>query len=132
MNPRPSPSGLRATSLDFDRFIGTLLRAGVAGSVALVAAGTLWHCLNTGAPEPDYSLAPANLFRFLVDNLEHWTSGTLRPRFLIDSGLCLLLLTPYLRVLASVVYFAAVEKNLKYACFTSFVFAALTYSLFLG
>jgi uncharacterized membrane protein len=39
--------------------------------------------------------------------------------------------TPYLRVAASAVYFALVERNLKYTLFTLFVFAVLTYSLFL-
>lgn len=130
MKPK-TPIPFRPSSLEFDRLIGTLLRIGVAGSVLLVGLGTLWHFLNTGTPEPDYNLAPANLFRFLLDSLGRWTSGPLRPRLLVNSGVALLLLTPYLRVLASVVYFSAVEKNAKYAGFTAFVLAALTYSLFL-
>jgi uncharacterized membrane protein len=41
------------------------------------------------------------------------------------------MLTPYIRVLASLLYFAFVERNRKYTVFTGFVFAVLTYSLFL-
>jgi uncharacterized membrane protein len=41
----------------------------------------------------------------------------------------ILLLTPYLRVLASVVFFAAIEHDSKYTTFTGLVFAVLTYSL---
>jgi uncharacterized membrane protein len=41
------------------------------------------------------------------------------------------MLTPYLRVVASVVYFMAGLRNWKYAVFTGFVLAVLTYSLFL-
>jgi len=40
------------------------------------------------------------------------------------------LLTPYVRVLASMIFFL-VERNWKYSVFTFFVFAVLTYSLFL-
>ena len=43
----------------------------------------------------------------------------------------MLLLTPYVRVLASMLYFALVERNLKYSVFTAFVLLVLTYSLFL-
>lgn len=127
----PTRKVIGPSSLAFDRLVGTLLRVGVLASVLLVALGTCWRFLNTGAPEPDYNVAPTNLFGFLLDNLGHWASGPLRPRLLINSGLALLFLTPYLRVLASVAYFTAVAKNTKYACFTGFVLAALTYSLFL-
>jgi uncharacterized membrane protein len=49
----------------------------------------------------------------------------------ISLGVATLLLTPYLRVLASIGYFAFVERDLKYTLFTTFVFAVLTYSLLL-
>jgi uncharacterized membrane protein len=56
----------------------------------------------------------------------------LRPRLLVNLGIGVLLLTPYVRVLASLVYFATVERDPKYALFTAFVLAVLTYSLLLG
>ncbi len=54
-----------------------------------------------------------------------------RPRLLVSLGIAALLLTPYLRVLASLLFFAFVEHNWKYSLFTGFVLAVLTYSLFL-
>jgi uncharacterized membrane protein len=39
--------------------------------------------------------------------------------------------TPYVRVLASLFYFAVVARNWKYTLFTGFVLTVLTYSLFL-
>ena len=54
-----------------------------------------------------------------------------RPRLLVSLGIITLLLTPYVRVLASFVLFAFVERNAKYAVFTGFVLAVLSYSLFL-
>jgi uncharacterized membrane protein len=43
-------------------------------------------------------------------------------------GIGVLMLTPFVRVLASVVYFAFVEHNWKYTLFTAFVLSVLTYS----
>jgi uncharacterized membrane protein len=54
-----------------------------------------------------------------------------RPRLLISLGIVALLLTPYLRVLASMLFFAVVEHNWKYTAFTAFVLIVLTYSLVL-
>jgi len=48
----------------------------------------------------------------------------------MNVGLAVLMLTPYARVLASVLYFALVERSAKYTIFTGFVLAVLTYSLF--
>ena len=50
---------------------------------------------------------------------------------MIDLGLAALLLTPFVRVLASMLYFAVAERNGKYAAFTGFVLVTLSYSLFL-
>ena len=51
---------------------------------------------------------------------------------LVNLGIAVLLLTPYVRVLMSMLYFVFVERNLKYALFTGFVLAMLTYGLFTG
>ncbi|MGZ3606158.1 MAG: DUF1634 domain-containing protein, partial [Thermodesulfobacteriota bacterium] len=59
------------------------------------------------------------------------TSHELRPRVMINMGIAVLMLTPFVRVLASVFYFAFAERNWKYTLFTGFVLGVLTYSLFL-
>ena len=45
---------------------------------------------------------------------------------LVSTGIAILPLTPYLRVLVSVVFLAAVEHDSKYTTFTGFVLAVLT------
>ncbi len=47
---------------------------------------------------------------------------------LITAGIIVLILTPYIRLVASVVYFAA-EKNMKYVVITLFVLIVVTLSL---
>ena len=72
-----------------------------------------------------------NFFEFVLSDLRSVFTDTLRPRLFLNLGIAALMLTPYVRVLASMVYFAVAERNWKYTLFTAFVFSVLTYSLFL-
>jgi len=49
----------------------------------------------------------------------------------VNVGIAALMLTPYIRVMASMLFFAFAEKNCKYTAFTGVVFVLLTYSFFL-
>ena len=109
--------------------VGYILLAGVLVSLALVTSGLVWHWVREGNPRFDYTLAGTTVFQFLVDDVRALEAGELRPRLLLNLGIAVLLFTPYLRVLASVIYFALVERNPKYTVFTSFVLATLTYTL---
>jgi len=50
------------------------------------------------------------------------------PRRLVNLGIGVLMLTPYLRVLTSLLYFLA-SRDWKYSVFTSVVLLVLTYSM---
>jgi uncharacterized membrane protein len=130
--PRP-PDTDRRRKLEsgMDVLIGSVLLTGVMISAALVLAGLAWHWLRTGQLEVHYTLAKMNLFQFAVAELSDLVHGAFRPRLLISLGVVVLLLTPYVRVLASLVFFLFVEHNGKYVLFTAFVLLVLTYSLFL-
>ncbi len=116
---------------DMDTLVGYILLVGVILSLILIIAGSSWHWINTGNLQFDYSLQGKNFFNFLHLDLLALFAGDLRPRLLVNLGVAVLLLTPYLRVLASIFYFALVDRNWKYTAFTAFVFIVLTYSLFL-
>jgi uncharacterized membrane protein len=124
-------AGREARQWRMDVLVGYILLYGVLLSAALVAAGLFWRWLNTGRLWIDYPLKGMNLFQLLVEEIRRVARGELRPRLLVSSGIAVLMLTPYLRVMASVLYFLAVLKNWKYTLFTSIVLAILTYSLFL-
>jgi uncharacterized membrane protein len=111
--------------------VGYILLGGVLVSMALVVGGLLWHWAAAGHLGLEYSLAGMNLFQFVLADIRQVAADAFRPRLLVNLGVAVLLLTPYARVFASMVYFALVERNHKYALFTGFVFAVLTYSLFL-
>ncbi len=124
------PSG-RAAGQDMETLVGYILQVGVLLSAALLAVGLLWHWADTGSPRLDYTIGGLSFFQFLLADLRQALGGAVRPRLLVSLGIATLLLTPYLRVAASFLYFALVARDGKYTAFTGFVWAVLTYSLFL-
>jgi uncharacterized membrane protein len=111
--------------------IGYLLFVGVALSAVLIAAGFAWHWARTGQFNVEYTISKMNLFEFTMANIRRAVDAEFRPRLLISLGIAALLLTPYLRVLVSLLFFAFVKHNWKYSFFTGFVLIVLTYTLFL-
>jgi uncharacterized membrane protein len=71
-----------------------------------------------------------NLFGFVTAEIRDLVGGQFRSRLLVSLGIAALLLTPYLRVLVSLLFFAFVEHNWKYSRFTGFVLAVPSHSLF--
>ncbi len=114
-----------------DLLVGYVLLGGVIVSVVLIVAGLTWHWIAYGHLGITYTVPKLNLFEFITAEFHDLTGGHFRPRFLVSLGITALLLTPYLRVLTSLLFFAFVAHNWKYSLFTGFVFSMLTYSLFL-
>jgi uncharacterized membrane protein len=115
------------SGVDMEVLIGYLLLAGVLASSALLLIGLAWHWAATGRLGDEYAVAGMNVFQFVVADARQALAGDMRPRLLVSLGIAVLILTPYVRVLASMLYFAFVTRNWKYTLFT----AVLTYSLFL-
>ncbi len=121
----------RVARFDMEVLVGYILQIGVLVSMALIALGMAWRWWNTGALGLEYTLAGMSFFEFVLSDLHQVFAGMFRPRLLVNLGIATLMLTPYVRVFASMLYFAIVARNGKYTLFTAFVFAVLTYSLFL-
>jgi uncharacterized membrane protein len=121
----------RADPFDMDTVVGSILFAGIVLSLALIVAGLVWHWMLVGHLQFDYAVSDRNLFEFLLADIRRLASGAIRPQVAISTGLAVLMLTPYVRVLASVFYFGLIDHNWKYTLFTGFVLGVLTYSLFL-
>ena len=111
--------------------ISYLLISGVLLSLTLLIAGMvlLWHKQGGVAVSQDLSVYVHghDFFSFIYQEV---TGGGLKglPLQLITLGVIVLLLTPYVRVILSVVYFAR-ERNLKYVFITIIVLLILTISL---
>lgn len=121
----------KTTSFDMEVLVGYILLVGVLLSMLLIAIGVTWHWMSTGQLGLDFPISGMNLFEFVLLDIRQVFSGVFRPRLFVNLGIAALMLTPYIRVLASLLYFAFVEHNHKYTVFTGFVFTVLTVSLFL-
>jgi uncharacterized membrane protein len=116
---------------DMESLLGDILLTGVLLSVALLVVGFVWHWVRVGNLRFENSIVGMNFFELILSTFRQMTSQILRPRLFLNMGIGILMLTPFVRVLASVFYFAIVEHNWKYTLFTGFVLTVLTYSLFL-
>lgn len=123
---KSNPAGFEMETL-----VGYILLTGVVSSILLLVAGAAWQWFIHGTPEFDLTIRDQNLWEFLVTSLRGLTSGAVRPQTFINLGLSVLLLTPFVRVLASMLFFLLVERDWKYSVFTFFVLSVLSYSLFL-
>jgi uncharacterized membrane protein len=116
---------------NMDVLVGYVLASGVITAMVLIAAGLIWYWATTGTLGLEYTMGGTNFFRFVVSDVQTVIRTGFGPRRMINLGIAVLMLTPYVRVASSMVYFGVVERNWKYTFFTGFVLAVLTYSLFL-
>lgn len=117
----------------FELAISYLLVIGVITSLLLVGIGIILFFYDFGhlaiSEKKAMFIRDQNFFYFLSDLLRGGATqeGGLR---LMTLGIALLILTPYARVILSVLYFIG-RKDLKYTLITLFVFMLLTVSLLL-
>jgi uncharacterized membrane protein len=121
----------RPRGFDMDVLVGSILLIGVMAALALLLAGALWHWAIHGTMTYDFPLRGTNLLDFVAAEVRDLLAGKVTVQVVISLGIAVLLMTPYVRVLASMLYFIFQERNLKYSLFTAFVLGVLTYSLML-
>lgn len=111
--------------------ISWILRIGVSLSVVFEASGLLLNYLETGSSTlvltDAWRIRGGDFFDFAYSAGGSLFTG-LNAFALVSTGIVILMLTPYLRVLAAVVYYA-VERDWKYVAITSTVFTLITVAL---
>jgi uncharacterized membrane protein len=115
--------------------ISWILRIGVILSVLFNAAGLLLDYAQTGSaslnlvPGSSWNVKEGNFFDFAYSTTRSLFGG-LTPVALASLGIVILMFTPYIRVIAAALYYG-VERDWKYVAITSFVFAVITFGLFI-
>jgi uncharacterized membrane protein len=108
--------------------ISAILRIGVLLSLVLLTAGIVAYYFTEGTYdimlEQKWSVNTTNFFTFIPSII----SGSSLAYILIASGIAVLMMTPYLRVIASIIYFA-LTKDGKYLLITTIVLVIITVSL---
>lgn len=111
--------------------ISWILRAGVVVSLVLEAAGILLNYASTAgsslSPSGVWQAKAGNFFVYIAATLGSATSG-ITSFNLVALGIVVLMLTPYIRVIAAFVYYV-VERDWKYVGITAFVTAVITLGL---
>lgn len=115
-----------------EKAISHLLITGVMFSVLLEIAGIVMLCRDSGSMAiqqgSNVFIREHDFFRFIYNFIRIGTNGA--GVWLMTAGLIILILTPFLRVILSVFYFAF-KKDRKYIFITIFVLLALILSLLL-
>ncbi len=115
----------------FELAISYLLTAGVVASLILMGAGIFLFYFEFGnlaiSEKKVMFLQEKNFFYFLYDLLQGGDSQG-RALWAMTLGIAVLILTPYARVLLSVLYFFR-GKDFKFSFITLFVLVILTLSL---
>ena len=115
----------------FEKTIGYLLIVGVIISLLLEIAGVvlLYHTYRQIGISQDTAvfIRGHDFFTFVLQQVEGKYAEK-SPFILMTAGIIVLVLTPYIRVVASVVHFAW-QRNWKYVCITLFVLIVVTLSL---
>jgi len=121
---------MKVRGRDLETIISYILTIGVLVSLAVEAVGLGFYA-TTESLQVDFTsrwqTSGNDFFAYAWGTLLSLGEGA-TPLSLIALGIVLLMVTPYLRVLASVLYFT-VGRNPKYAVISLFVLAVLTVSL---
>ncbi len=123
--------GLGSGETKLETALSYLLVVGVVVSVTLEAIGIILYYGMYGNTQISQNqavfISGQNFFAFIVYQVQH-LFGTQNALLFMTLGVIILMLTPYIRAITSVIYFAW-EKHYKYVLITLFVLVVLTLSL---
>jgi len=124
-------SGLGSGESKLETAISYILIIGVAISVLFEIIGITLFYQTYGnvqiTQNKTFFISGMNFFAFIIDQFLH-LFGSQNAIVFMTLGLIILILTPYIRAITSVIYFAW-EKNRSYVWITLFVLIVLTLSL---
>ncbi|MBI3321909.1 MAG: DUF1634 domain-containing protein [Candidatus Omnitrophica bacterium] len=117
---------------DLEALMSAILRSGTLLSIGLVLVGIALRSAQEGFRGFAEPLRGTNVFQFLRADLRLLHAPERWPVALAHLGVAALMLTPYVRVLATMLYVTCVQRSGKHAILASLVLLTLTYIVFLG
>lgn len=122
----------QAQALDIELLIARVLRIGVFGSAALLGFGLIVYLVQEASQASDWHTTVNDVGThsqlYKLGNLIP-ALFSLEPLAFVEAGVILLILTPIIRVAASVLLFAR-EHDRLYVAITLFVLLALLFGWF--
>jgi uncharacterized membrane protein len=114
-----------------ERVISLLLRIGVVSAAAIVLIGGMLYLFQHGMTIPHYEVFQGEPIRLCTVSGIIATALTFESSGIIQLGLLLLILTPIVRVVFSVIAFG-IQRDHLYVSVTLIVLVVLLYDLLLG
>ena len=111
--------------------VWSILLGGLILSTTLICIGLAWQWLISGTLGSFLPISAMNLWEYLVIIIRTAMTGGLDSSVVVNAGIAILLLTPFVRVLGSVLFFAYQEGNRKFTVITGFVLVILMIVLFI-
>ena len=113
-------------NFDMESLVSSILRNGTLISMGLILASLTVGWVTRGHGNLGPNLQARSVPFLILEGLEQMGAPGAWPHLLIRLSVAALLITPYARVLASMVYFTWVDRSRKQAFFTGFVLILLT------
>lgn len=117
--------------LDLEATLSYVLLYGVITSLIIISSGVALFFYQNRTLDINQLIHTANFAQFLSTSFGDMFAGKFTSFDIISTGIVVLMLTPYLRVVSSWIFFTVKEKNVKYFFITLWVLIILTVSLFL-
>jgi uncharacterized membrane protein len=114
-----------------ERLVWSILLSGLLIAIALLCTGLIWEWMFPGDSSVTPPISATNLAGYLLITGAKALDMGIGPAIMIYTGIGVLLLTPLARVLASFLFFIAVDRDWKFTAITGFACAVLAYVLFI-
>lgn len=127
-----SNSKHRFADHDIEQFIGLQLRFGVISASLIVLTGGILYLISSGnLPLPRYDLFIGEKAGLVTGGQILHGALALNPKGIIQLGVVILIATPVLRILFSLIGFI-IEKDRMYILITLVVLSVMMFSIFGG
>jgi len=114
-----------------ETLVFAILAGGLLLSVVLILAGLTWEWISQGTLNADHPALSAVNVRGLLESIAAASPAGLSPGVLLSAGIAVLLMTPYIQVLAAMLFFTFRDRNYSFSAITGFVAVVLTWVLLL-
>ncbi len=118
------------SSFDMEPLISAILQNGMLLSAGLVAASLVIDKVGRQRQVAEHVIQAVSIPVLISADLHRFWSPDFWSRLLMDSGVAVLLITPYVQLCVTTLYFTLVESRWTYALYAGITLAVLTAILF--
>ena len=109
-----------------ESLVSVILRRGMLLSIAFIVVALVVYGRKKGAIDFGDYIQARSIPHLLKNDLDRMKTYWFQPPVFIHFSIAALVLTPYVRVVVSMLYFAGVDRNWKHALLTAIALVILT------